>query len=166
MRHCAYRYQGVPSKLQITPGEDIRDKLGPFLLPIGRTIVGVCLGLVLSMTGIGVAWALFIFFGFSSANVWLGWLYAGAGLGAGTACFFAWLRLDREEMLVLVCTALAVVGTGIVGAWIGFEYGSTQEIECCAMPTKSPIYYTSIGATAAANIGGVAVAAVRTLTGK
>ena len=118
------------------------------------------------MTGIAIAWALFIFFGGQSANTWLGSLFFGAGLGAGVAGFVAWLRLDGENLPELGLTGAIILGAAILGAWGGFEYGSTQEVECCAMPTQSPIYYTALGATAIANAAGVAVAVVRTFITK
>ena len=152
--------------MQYSSDKDLREKLGPFLVPIGRIALGVCLGVVLSMVGIAIAWALFIFFGGQSANTWLASLYFGAGLGAGTGGFVAWLQLDREENLVLALTAVVVVAAGILGAWGGFEYGSTIEVECCAMPTKSPIYYTALGSAAGANAAGIAVAVIRALIDK
>lgn len=147
--------------MRLSPRGDIRDRLGPLLVPIGRTVLGASLGVVLSMIGIAVAWSLFIFLGGQSSQTWLVSLFFGAGLGAGTAGFAAWLRLDRENSLELALTAALILGVGILGAWGGFEYGSTQEVECCAMPTKSPIYYTALGAAVAANVAGVAVAVVR-----
>jgi len=147
--------------LQIPPGGDIRDRLGPFLLPIGRTVLGVALGVVLSMIGIAIAWALFVFSGSRIADAWFASLYFGAGLGAGTAAFAAWLHIDQERPLVLALTAAIVVGAGVLGAWAGFEYGSTQEVECCAMPTKSPVYYTALGSVVGANVAGVVFAAAR-----
>lgn len=95
------------------------------------------------MVGIAVAWGIFIFFGSQSITLWLGSLYFRAGLGAGFGGFFAWLRTEGDESVALILTAVIIVGAGILGAWGGYEYGSTQEIECCAMPTKSPIYYTA-----------------------
>ena len=136
------------------------------MVPIGRIALGVCLGAVLSMIGIAVAWALFIFFGGQSSLTWLSSLYFGAGLGAGSGAFVAWLHLDQEDNLVLALTAIVVVGGGILGAWGGFEYGSTIEVECCAMPTKSPIYYTALGSTAAANAAAIAVAVFRAVVTK
>ena len=115
------------------------------------------------MVGIAMAWALFIFFGGQSANIWLGSLFFGAGLGAGTGGFSAWLRLDGDELGPLALTATIIIGAGIIGAWGGFEYGSTVEIECCAMPTKSPIYYTALGSTLVANAAALGVAATRAL---
>ena len=149
--------------MHTTPGEDIRERLAPVLVPIGRTVLGICLGVVLSMIGIGIAWGLFIFFGGQSSSIWLASLYVGAGLGAGTGCFFAWLRIDGDETLTLLLTAAIIAGAGILGAWGGFEYGSTQEVECCAMPTKSPIYYTALGSVVLANAAAIGVAAFRAL---
>lgn len=146
-----------------SPNRDLRERLGPFLVPIGRTVAGVVVGVVLSMTGIAVAWSLFIFFGGQSVEAWLSSLFFGAGLGAGIGAFVAWLHLDRENSLVLGLTALVVIGSGIAGAWGGYEYGSAQEVKCCAMPTVSPVYYTALGSAVVANIAGVAFASARAL---
>ena len=147
--------------MKSSPDRDIMEKLGPFLVPVGRTVAGVVLGIVLSMIGIGIAWSLFIFSGVQSIDVWLGSLFFGAGLGAGTGGFIAWLHLDRENSLVLALSATIIVGVGVLGAWGGYRYGSTQEVECCAMPTVSPVYYTALGSAVVANVAGVVVAAVR-----
>ena len=153
--------KGVPYQVQYTHDRDLREKVGPYLVPVGRTVAGVVLGVVLSMTGITIAWSLYLFFGGQSIETWLASLFFGAGFGAGTAAFVAWLHLDRETSLVLGLTALVVVGSGIAGAWGGYEYGSKQEIECCAMPTVSPIYYTALGSAVVANVAGLAFAASR-----
>ena len=144
-----------------SPEKDLREKLWPYLIPAGRTVAGVVLGVVLSMTGIAIAWSLFLFFGGRSADTWLGCLFFGAGLGAGIAAFVAWLHLDRESSRLLGLTALVVICAGIGGAWGGYKYGSVQEIECCAMPTVSPVYYTALGSAVVANIAGVAFASAR-----
>jgi len=112
--------------------KDIREKVGPIVVPIGRSVIGVVFGVVLSMLGIGVAWSLFIFFGFESIDVWKGLLYFGAGFGAGTGAFVAWLHLDRENGWVLLLTAAVVVGAGVVGSFGGFKFGEAQEVRCCA----------------------------------
>ncbi len=144
--------------MQYSTDRDIREKVGPYLVPIGRTLVGVVLGVILSMIGIAIAWSLYIFFGGQSIGTWLASLFFGAGLGAGIAAFVAWLHLDRETSLVLGLTALFVIGAGIAGAWGGYEYGSVQEVECCAMPTVSPLYYTALGSAVVANIAGLTFA--------
>ena len=87
--------------------------------------------------------------------------FFGAGLGAGIGGFAAWLHLDCENSLVLALSVTIIVGFGVLGAWGGYRYGSTQEVEGCAMPTVSPVYYTALGATVVANAGGVAFAVAR-----
>ena len=144
-----------------TYDRDIMEKLAPFLVPVGRTVAGGVLGVVLSMIGIAIAWSLFIFSGVQSIDVWLGSLFFGAGLGAGVGGFAAWLHLDRENGLVLALSVTIIVGFGVLGAWGGYRYGSTQEVECCAMPTVSPVYYTALGATVVANAAAIAIAALR-----
>ena len=154
-------FQGVPNRVQSTYDRDIREKVGPYLIPVARTVIGVTLGVVLSMIGIALAWPLYIFFGAQSIETWLASLFFGAGLGAGIAAFVAWLHLDRENGWVLIVTAAFVVGAGIAGAWGGYEYGSNQEVECCAMPTVSPVYYTALGSAVVANAAGIVFATVR-----
>ena len=148
-------------QLQYSTEKDIREKVSPYLVPAGRITIGVVLGVVLSMVGIATAWSLYIFFGGQSIDIWLASLFLGAGLGAGIAAFVAWLHLDRETSLVLGLTALVVIGAGIAGAWGGYQYGSNQEVECCAMPTVSPIYYTALGSAVVANVAGLTFAAGR-----
>ena len=75
-----------------------------------------------------------------------------AGLGAGAGSLLAWMQVDRRNNRAQVATAIMVVATGILGAWLGYVYGSNREIECCAMPTTSPVYYTALGATLGANV--------------
>lgn len=147
--------------MQPLPERDIREKIGPYLVPVGRTVAGVVLGVVLSMIGITIAWSLFIFFGGNSVGAWLSSLFFGAGLGAGIAAFVAWLHIDQENSLVLGLTASVVIGAGIIGAWGGYEYGSARDIECCAMQTVSPVYYTALGSAVAANAAGVGFALAR-----
>jgi len=147
--------------VQYSYDRNLGEKLGPYLFPVGRTVAGIILGVVLSMVGITIAWSLYIFFGGHSIETWLASLFFGAGLGSGIAAFVAWLHLDRETSLVLGLTALIVVGAGIAGAWGGYEYGSHQEVECCAMPTVSPVYYTALGSAVVANVAGLAFATSR-----
>lgn len=144
--------------MQYSYDRDFREKLGPYLVPVGRTVAGVVIGVVLSMIGITIAWSLYIFFGGQTISTWLASLFFGAGLGAGIAAFVAWLHLDRETSLVLGLTAVVVIGAGIAGAWGGYEYGSNQEVKCCAMPTVSPVYYTALGSAVVANVAGLVFA--------
>jgi len=143
--------------------KDFWEKMEPFLVPFGRLIAGVVLGVVLSMIGIVIAWSLYVFFGGRTIEVWQASLFFSAGLGAGIATFAAWLHIDRENGWVLALTALVVLGAGIFGAWGGYRYGAAQEVECCAMPTVSPVYYTALGSAVVANVAGVVFAATRAI---
>lgn len=147
--------------MQPSYDRDIWERIGPVLVPIGRTVAGLALAVVLSMVGIAVAWSLFVFSGVQSLEAWLGTLFFGGGLGAGTGTFVAWLHLDRENNWVLLLTAVVVIGAGVAGSWIGYVYGQNQEVECCAMPTVSPVYYTAIGSALVANAAGIVFAGVR-----
>ncbi len=144
-----------------SPSEDIRERLTPVLILAGRITLGVCLALVLSMVGIVVGWGLFLFSGSQSLTTWLSSLYFGAGLGAGISGMAAWVRIDHETHLTLATALVVGVSIGVVGAWGGYQYGQNREIECCAMPTASPVYFTALGATVAANIGVIILVAIR-----
>ncbi len=122
---------------------------------------GSGLALVLAMFSIGVAWALFMFSGSQALATWLVALMFSAGLGAGAGSLLAWLRIDRRNTPVRFVTAVCVVAAGTLGAWVGYEYGSNREIECCAMPTVSPVYYTALGATLGANVAAVTISLFR-----
>ena len=131
------------------------DRLQPVLVLAGRTILGTLLALVFSMTGLGVAWGLFIFSGSQSATAVLVMLLIGAGLGAGLAGFMAWLRLDRNTRLAMIGMLSLTVVAGVFGAWGGYEFGAYQDVNCCdrvgARPALTPVTYTAFGATLAAN---------------
>ena len=60
-----------------------------------RTVMGLLSASVLSVIGIGVAWALFVFFGAAAHATLLILFAAGAGIGAGVGGYLAWLRLDH-----------------------------------------------------------------------
>ncbi len=119
--------------------------------PVLRTTMGIGLAFVLGAIGAVVGWGLFLFSGVQSLNVLLWTLMVGAGIGAGLGGFAAWLRLEGDTRPVLLAMALLAVATGIGGAWGGYEFGSRQEVECCAMPEISPVTYTVAGATVVAN---------------
>ena len=153
--------QGSRLLLRISSGESIRDRLGPAFVLAARIAFGAGLGLVFTIFSIVVAWALFMFSGSQSLAIWLASLMFSAGLGAGFGSQFAWLRLDRRNTPVRFFTAISVVAAGTLGAWVGYDYGSNREIECCAMPTVSPVYYTALGATLGANVAAVTISLFR-----
>lgn len=123
-----------------------------FLLVLAlRTVLGVGLAIVFTVIGIGMAWGLFVFSGVQSLNTMLWFLMTGAGIGAGLGGFTAWLRLEGHTWPVLLATASLAAAAGVGGAWGGYEFGARQELECCAMPTVTPVTYSAMGATVVAN---------------
>ena len=126
-----------------------------------RTVMGLLSASVLSVIGIGVAWALFVFFGAAAHTTLLILFAAGAGIGAGVGGSLAWLRLDHVPSWqghLGTVLALAVAGAG--GAWGGFQFGASQEIACCTGPAITPITYTALGATAVANVLALAMGVI------
>ena len=127
------------------------DKVQSLMVFVGRTALSFGLGGAFSVVGIGVAWGFFVFSSSRSLDTMLWSLMAGAGLGAGLGGFLAWLRLEGDGLLLLLAAAALVAAAGIGGAWGGYEFGARQEVECCAMPTVTPVTYTAVGATVVAS---------------
>ena len=137
-----------------------------FLIVSGRTLLGLALGVVLSMVSLAIAWGLFIFSGASSFNIWLVMTMAGAGIGAGLGAYVAWLKLDRMQWTSMAFTALLAVAGGVIGGLAGYEYGARREIECCAEPTTGPLTYTAFGSSLLANAAMYLIAAGNAAVGK
>jgi hypothetical protein len=128
-----------------------RDILLQVLIIAGRLLLGLGLGVVLSMVCLGIAWGLFIFSGASSRNTLLIMSMAGAGLGAGVGAYVAWIKLDRSSWAFFAIAVLMAVAGGVLGGLVGYQYGANREIECCAEPQTAPFTYTAFGATLLAN---------------
>jgi hypothetical protein len=134
------------------------DRVQPVLVLVGRIVLGVLLASLLSVIGIGIAWAMFVFFGAVSHATLLVLFMSGAGIGAGLGGFFGWLRIDWvPPWPLLLGVVLALVLAGIGGAWGGFQFGANQEVPCCVGPAIGPITYTALGATAGANAAALAM---------
>ena len=119
------------------------------------------LAIVLSMAGLGIAWGLYIFSGAVSKTTLLAMSMVGAGTGGGLGASLAWLRIDRNPPLLLTLMfSLGILG-GVLGSWLGYQYGANKEVECCAMPETAPFTYTAFGATIGANAAVFAFTIVR-----
>lgn len=46
---------------------------------------------------------------------------------------------------------MVLVLVGIVEAWGDYQFGASQEVECCVGPSITPITYTALGATTVTN---------------
>ena len=124
----------------------------PGLVLAGRTVLGLLLAAVFSVIGIGIAWAMFVFFGAVSHATLLVLFMCGAGLGAGLGSYIAFLRVDWVPPAPMVAAiGLVLLLAGVGGAWGGFQFGANQEVECCVGPAVTPITYTALGATLGAN---------------
>ncbi len=135
------------------------DIVQPVLVLAGRTALGLLLSAVVSVIGIGIAWAMFVFFGAAAHATLLVLFMLGAGLGAGFGGYVAALRVDLAPSVpILLAAGLVLVLAGIGGAWGGFQFGANQEVECCVGPAVTPIAYTAMGATLGANAAALVMA--------
>ena len=135
------------------------DAVQPLLNLAGRSLLGVLLAVALGVLGIAVAWAMFVFFGARSHAVLLAMFMIGAGLGGGVGSLLAWTRIDGvPSRPILLTAALLVVLAGIAGAWGGFQFGATREVECCVGPAIEPITYMVGGTTLFANVAALVMA--------
>lgn len=135
------------------------DAVQPLLNLAGRSLLGALLAVALGVLGIALAWAMFVFFGARSHAVLLTMFMIGAGLGGGLGSLLAWTRIDGIPPRPILLTAvLLVVLAGIAGAWGGFQFGATQEVECCVGPTIEPITYMVGGTALFANVAALVMA--------
>jgi len=138
------------------------DIVQPVLVLAGRTVLGLLLSSVFGVIGIGVAWAMFVFFGAVSHATLLAFFMIGAGLGAGLGGYIAFFRFDwvpTAPMMAAMGLTLLLAGMG--GAWGGFQFGANKEVECCVGPAVTPITYTAIGATVGAIAAALLMSIVR-----
>lgn len=130
-----------------------------------RTLLGLGLSIVLSMTGLAIAWGLFIFSGASDKSTFMIMSMAGSGIGAGIGPSISWMKLDRQHKPAIILTLLMCMAGGVIGGLIGYQFGANREIDCCAEPSTTPFTYTAFGATIGANVimylANVAITAAR-----
>lgn len=118
----------------------------------GRVALGLCLGIVLSMVGLVIAWGLFVFSSSSDRIVFMVMNMIGAGIGASIGANIAWIRLDRQQRTAFALMFLVCLAGGVIGSLLGYQYGANREIDCCAEPRTTPFIYAAFGATIGANV--------------
>ena len=133
----------------ITDRYDIVPRLAVFA---GRFLLGWGLAIVLSMAGLAFAWAMFIFSGASERSTFMIMSMAGGGIGAGIGPAISWMRLDRQQKIVMALVFLLCVAGGVIGGMLGYQFGANRVYECCAEPSTTPFTHTAIGATIGANV--------------
>ncbi len=99
----------------------------PYLIPIARTVVGFFVGVMLGICGgwvgitfnhmVGFPWSLEV-----HRNIYI----MGIGLGGGLGAYVAWVNLGVRWYLI-AGTILLVLGGGVLGAYLGFEYGQVVD---------------------------------------
>jgi len=129
---------------------------------VGRIAFGLVLATVLGVVGIGIAWSMFVFWGASSHNTLLLLFFSGAGIGASSGTFLAWFRVDRLPSLRVMTLMWILLSTiGGTGAWLGYQFGSNQEVECCVGPVLNPIAYMTLGTAISTNVVALLYALIR-----
>ena len=128
--------------------------LWPWVIPLGRTITGFCVGIMLGICG---GWAATVF----NAMIEFPWspevhrnIYVvGIGLGAGLGAYCGWMILGFRWYRVVAALAASLAG-GVVGAYLGLIWGyeATPSYLGRAYTVESWLHY-------GAPVGGIAVAA-------
>ena len=126
--------------------------LQPVLVLSVRTLLGLLMGASLGLLGVGVGWGSYLFFGATSLDTLLILLMGGAAVGEAGGGFLAWLGIDYNTPIRLIATAMLLLLAAIGGAWGGFQYGSVQEVPCCAKADITPITYIVLGSALATNL--------------
>ena len=157
------RNQGQPPARAPAREFSLAERLQPALVLGLRTMLGTLMALALGTLGVGMGWILFVFAGASAHSTLLTLLVGGAALGAATGGFLAWLRLDDNTPRSLLVTGAALLLAGSIGAWSGLQFGSGQEVRCCASPDITPMSYTVLGAVALTNLAALLLGVGQTL---
>ena len=105
----------------------IEGGLYTFMVPAGRVLAGLILGLFLGILG---GWAAVIFNAMAEypfalsvhRNIYL----MGVGLGAGTGAYLAWASLDLRRLLIAISVLLVLAG-GVAGTYLGYLYGQNVD---------------------------------------
>ena len=98
-----------------------------WVLPMGRTLVGFVVGVMLGILG---GWAALIFnamIGYPWAvDIHLNIYFVSIGLCAGLGAYVGWMNLTAPRYLMIGSLFLVMVG-GIVGSYFGLLYGQNVD---------------------------------------
>ena len=125
------------------------ERLRPSLVLSARTLFGVLIGGTFGFFGVGISWISFVFFGARSGDTLLLLFIAGAALGTTIGVFLAWMNLDGNSAVRVIATSALFLLVAVGGSWGGYQYGSVQDVPCCATADVTPITYIVVGAVLA-----------------
>ena len=128
------------------------DWLRPLLGMTVRTLMGLLIGGTFGFLGVGIGWGSFVFFGARSGDTLLLFFIGGASVGAAGGVFLAWLNLDGNSALRLIVMGSLLLLAAAAGSWGGYQFGSVQDVPCCATADVTPITYIVVGAIVATSV--------------
>ena len=131
------------------------ERLRPLFVLSARTIFGVLFGGTFGFLGVGIGWGSFVFFGARSGDTLLLFFIAGAAVGTTIGVFLAWMNLDGNSPVRVIATGALFLLVAVGGSWGGYQYGSAQDVPCCATADVTPITYIVMGAVLATSIVGL-----------
>lgn len=128
------------------------ERLRPLFILSTRTLFGVLIGGTFGFFGVGIGWVSFVFFGARSGDTLLLLFIAGAALGTTIGVFLAWMNLDGNSAVRVIATSALFLLVAVGGSWGGYQYGSVQDVPCCATADVTPITYIVMGAVLATSV--------------
>ena len=128
------------------------ERLRPLLVLSARTLFGVLIGGTLGFLGVGMGWGSFVYFGARSGDTLLLLFIAGAALGTTIGVFLAWMNLDGNSAVRVIATSALFLLVAVGGSCGGYQYGSVQDVPCCATADVTPITYIVMGAVLATSV--------------
>ena len=119
---------------------------------LGREFFGIILSMPLGLLGVLLGWGTFVMF--ASPTDWHFWFWSimgGAGVLAAVGASVAWLLgTTPRPPLASISLFASIAAAGVVGAYLGYQWGLTVDTPCCAQPDNSVFGYTASGAMAGA----------------
>ena len=123
---------------------------------LGREFFGIVLSMPLGLLGVLLGWGTFVMF--ASPTDWYFWFWSimgGAGVLAAVGASLAWLLgTTPKPVLATIALFAAIAAAGVVGAYLGYQWGLNVDTPCCSQPDNSVFGYTASGAMAGALLAG------------
>jgi hypothetical protein len=128
------------------------ERLRPLFILSARTLFGVLIGGTFGFLGVGIGWGSFVFFGARSGDTLLLLFITGAAVGTTIGVYLAWMNLDGNSAVRVIATGALLMLVAVGGSLGGYQYGSVQDVPCCASADVTPITYIVMGAVLATSV--------------